>query len=160
MLLASIDYFDVVTASHGTDIANELLTIVATRISEAVRLDDEMARLDDGFFILWAPGPGAPDITEIAGRIANQFNQPVMTSAGQLPITVSVGITSVTGPNCADATPIRLMRQARSAVSSAQRNGRGQFAAFDRAVQKQAIESYETERQLHAALREKRLDVN
>ena len=160
ILLVSIDYFDVVTACHGADIANELLSIVADRISETVRLDDEMARLDDGFFILWAPGPGAPDITEIANRIVGQFDQPIMTSTGQLPITVSVGITSATGENCADLTPFKLMQQARSAALSAQRSWRGQFTAFDRSVQNQAIESYETERQLHAALRDDRLSVS
>lgn len=160
LLLASIDYFDVVTAGHGPEIAEELLAIVADRISETVRLDDEMAQLDDGFFILWAPNRGAPDITEIARRISNKFHQPVMTSAGQLPITVSVGSTSIAGANCTDVTALRLMRQARSAVLSAQRSGRGQFATFDRAIQKQAIASYETERQLHAALRNKRLGVN
>jgi EAL domain-containing protein (putative c-di-GMP-specific phosphodiesterase class I)/GGDEF domain-containing protein len=160
MLLVSIDYFDVVTASHGANIAHELLSITADRIGEVVRLNDEMAQHDDGFFILWAPGPGAPAITEIASRITTRFNQPVMTSVGQLPITVSVGITSVSGRQCAETTVRMLKRQARSAVLSAQRTGRAQLAIFDQATQKQAIESYETERHLHAALRDERLGVD
>jgi diguanylate cyclase (GGDEF)-like protein len=160
MLLVSIDYFDVVTASHGANIAHELLSITADRIGDVVRLDDEMAQHDDGFFILLAPGPGAPAITEIASRITTRFNQPIMTSAGQLPITVSVGITSVSGGQCTETTARMIKRQARSAVLSAQRTGRAQLAIFDQATQKQAIESYETERQLHTALRNERLGVH
>lgn len=160
VLLVSIDYFDVVTASHGAKIAQELRAIVASRITEVVRLDDAMAQHDDGFFILWAPGPGAPDISEIARRIATRFNQPLVTSAGQLPITVSIGLTSVAGSQCGETTSPMLKRQARSAVTRAQRSGRAQLAVFDRAMQKQAIESYETERQLHAALRHKRVGVH
>ncbi len=153
MLLISVDYFDVVLASHGASTAQPMLSIVSDRISNVVRPEDPTASHDDGFVILWAPLPGSPDVAEIASRIANQFNEPVMTSAGQLPITVSVGIASATGSACALTNPRAMRRQARSAVASAQRSRRSQLATFDQFIQEQAIEIYETERQLHSALR-------
>ena len=159
MLLVSVDYFDVVIASYGNAIASEILDIVARRVSEVIRPDDAMSRHDDGFGILWAPSDGAPEITDIAARIANQFNQPIVTSTGQLPITVSVGIASADPAGCA-ASPRTLLRQARSAVVSAQRSGRSQLAVFDRSIQEEAVESYQTERQLHAAIRSGELTVN
>lgn len=160
ILVVSIDYFDVVIASHGADIADEILSVVADRIGDAVRLSDGVAERDDGFVVLWAPSADAPDVKEIAARIRSRFNEPVMTSTGQLPITISVGIAATTGPLCTETNSHTLQRQARSAVLSAQRTGRAQLAIFDRAVQEQAIESYETERQLHTALRDEQLGVH
>lgn len=159
MLLVSIDYFDVVAASHGLHVAHEMLSIVGDRIEEVIRPDDATARHDDGFLILWAPGPGAPDVGEIASRITNRFNEPAMTSVGQLPITVSVGIASATGDGSSRTSAAAMRRQARSAVVSAQRSGRSQLATFDRWIHEQALESYETERQLHVALRNDRIDL-
>ena len=83
MLLVSIDYFDVVIASHGLHVAHEMLSIVGDRLDEVIRPDDATTRHDDGFLILWAPGPGAPEVGEIASRIASRFNEPAMTSIGK-----------------------------------------------------------------------------
>jgi len=160
MILATVDHFDAVTASHGMEVAHEALMIVGGRISDALRIDDAMERCaDDGFAILWKGGVTAPDITDVASRIAAKFDTPIMTSGGQLAITVSIGIASATGPDCATVSPLTLQRKAQSAVMSAQRRGRGQVAIFDEAVQDQAIRSYETECKLRTALSDERLRV-
>jgi len=159
ILMVSIDHFDVVTARQDPSFVQELLSIVSRRIADALRVGDKMTLHDDGLFILWAAGSGAPEKSEVAVRITEQFNEPVLMPAGQLPITVSVGMSVVVGSQCAETTSRMLRRQARSAVLGAQRNGRAQLAVFDRAIQRQAIESYETECLMVTALQDRRLGV-
>jgi len=160
IIAVNIDYFDAVTASHGIDIAQEIAETVAELISEAVRPEDAITRYrDDGYAVLWAPTAEAPSVTEIANRIANKFDQPIETAAGHLSITASIGIASVNGADSATTSAPMLQRQAQWSARSAQRGGRAQLTIFDHSVQDQAIKSYETERKLRLALRDRQLEV-
>jgi len=161
LFVVSVDHFDAVNASHGTEAAEEALLIAGDRIGDALRANDIVERSsDDGFSILWKSDTSTPEVTEIAARIVAQFDEPIKTASGRLiPFTASIGISSCTGPACDEVTLLTLQRQARLAVLKARRNGRAQIAVFDQAVQDQAIASYETERRLRSAILEDRLNV-
>lgn len=147
LLAICVDYFDIIVASHGHEVGQEVIRTVGQRIRHIVNPGDTIVQCsDDGYALLCAPA----DARAMAKRIAAQFHEPVMTEAGQLAITTSVGVTSTTGQSATDAR--MLLRQARSAVAGAQRDGRGQLAVYDEAIRQQVLESYKLEQQLRSAL--------
>lgn len=152
IVAVSIDFIDVVTASHGRDVGQQVLAIAANRLRDAVRSGDPITKFESGFALLWQRTDTSLEVTDLVSRIATQFDRPFDTSTGQLIVTASIGVASVTGSACQTTEADSLLRHARSAVMSAQRNGRAQVAYFDRAIQAQAIESYETEHHLRAAI--------
>lgn len=160
LLAVNVDYFDVVTATHGIEIGREMMRTVADRIRAAIRPGDVIARCSEhGYAVLYVSTAAAPDIREVANRIAAQFDEPLMTTAGQLAVTASVGMTSTAGRSLSTDARM-LLHQAKSAVASAQRNGRSQFAVFDEAIRQQALEGYELEQQLRSALHNRQVGVS
>lgn len=152
LLAVSVDYFDVIIASHGLEIGQEIMRTVAHRIRAAIGPGDTLAQCsEDGYALLCTPTSPTSDIREVAKRIAAQFDEPVTTTAGQLAVTTSVGITSTAGQSTTTDARM-LLRQAKSAVAGAQRNGRRQLAVFDEAIRQQVLQSYELEQQLRSAL--------
>lgn len=159
IIAVSIDFIDVVSASHGRDVGEQLFAIAVNRLRDAVRSDDPITKVESGFALLWTPQSSSLNVTDVVSRIAAQFDRPFTTSIGQLIVTASIGVASVSGSACQTTEADSLIRHARSAVMSAQRNGRAQVAFFDRAVQAQVIESYETEHHLRAAIVNNELSV-
>jgi len=160
ILVVSIDYFDAVIASYDIAVGQQVMSTTAQRIADALRTTDVITQSGyNSHAVLWAPNRPAPDAAEVADRITSQFNEPVMTTAGEIPITVTIGIASTTTPARSTIDAEALQHQAQSAALSGQRKGRAQLAVFDQTIQEQALESHETERKLRTALRDNHLDV-
>lgn len=160
LLAVNVDHFDVVSATHGIEVGSEIMRTVANRIRAAIRPGDPIEQCSEhGYAMLYVSTATTPDIREVANRIASQFDEPVMTTAGQLAVTMSVGMTSTTGRSTSTDARM-LLRQAKSAVASAQRNGRSQFAVFDEAIRQQVLEGYELEQQLRSALHNRQVGVS
>lgn len=158
VLAINVDYFDVVIASHGVEIGREVMRSTAQRIRSLIAPGDAIARCsEDGYALMCAPATTAADIRSMAARIAAQFDDPIITAAGQLAITTSVGIASAPGQTTDAAM---LLYQAKSAAASAQRNGRGQVAVFDDAIRRQILESHALEQQLRSALDNRQVGVS
>jgi len=160
VLAVSVDFFDAVVANRGAAVTHEIQAAMANRLNNIVRPNDVViADGEDSLAVAWTPAAGGPDASAMAVRIAQQFHQPISTSAGQLAISVSIGVATCTGTACETMSAPTLRRQARAAVRSAQQAGRAQIATFDNADQASALETYETERQLFAAIRNEEIAV-
>ena len=161
LVAVRVDYFDALTASHGHAAGTEVMAVAVERLRQAVRGEDMITTVgNDGLAVLWCT-PEQVDAVEIAGRIANRFSPPIeTTTAGQLPVSVSVGTTSCSGSVAAGMDASALQVQAQTAVAAAKVQGRGQFVAFDLAMQQREIQSYETERQLRAAVHAQAVGVH
>ncbi|MEO5900290.1 MAG: EAL domain-containing protein, partial [Ilumatobacteraceae bacterium] len=128
VLFIDLDGFKAVNDTYGHLVGDEVLTLVARRITALVRPHDIVGRLGGDEFVVLAPDTGPREAAAMAQRIVDDFHQPldvrgyVITS-----VTLSVGVTVVE----AGTEPLEAVRQADSAMYHAKRSGRNQVATYD-----------------------------
>ncbi len=93
VLMVDIDHFKRVNDEHGHGVGDEVLQVVAARMSAALREADLLARYGGEEFIILLPDATPSSATEAAERIRTLFDVvPIQTDAGPLSVTVSVGV--------------------------------------------------------------------
>lgn len=116
--LIDVDYFKPINDSYGHQAGDEALRELVARIHEVLRPYDHLGRYGgEEFIVITQVGKGTGDLHE---RIrATVASAPFPTSAGQLDVTVSIGVATRT-----DATADELILQADQALYQAKRAGR------------------------------------
>lgn len=114
LLFIDLDGFKMVNDSYGHAVGDELIANAASRIRRVVRRDHVVARYGGDEFVVLAP-LGRQDSALLAERLLGAFVRPFELSAGEIPITASIGI-AVGGPRSSDATIYDLIRDADSAM--------------------------------------------
>jgi cyclic di-GMP phosphodiesterase Gmr len=91
LLFCDVDRFKQVNDRHGHAVGDQLLVELARRLGELAGPDDVVARLGGDEFVLLSFGADEAGLTALARRLAQAMRAPVQTSAGAMPIGVSVG---------------------------------------------------------------------
>ncbi|MGZ4327772.1 MAG: sensor domain-containing protein [Solirubrobacteraceae bacterium] len=157
VLFLDIDNFTVINDSLGHRAGDELLSMVATRISAALRPGDTVARFGgDEFVVLAEQISGVQDAVVIAERISSTFNEPFSLELGENFVSASIGI-ALSGSSPEDAED--LIRGADSAMYRAKDRGRGQYEVFDELMHAQMLGRLRTEKDLREALRRDELTL-
>jgi two-component system cell cycle response regulator len=128
-LIMDIDYFKQVNDTYGHDVGDEVLREFASRISQNVRGVDLACRYGGEEFVVVMPDTDM----NFAYMVAERLRQAVADAPfqigvepGQLPVTISIGVTSSEGPSdTADA----LLKRADKALYRAKRDGRNRVVA-------------------------------
>jgi two-component system cell cycle response regulator len=123
-LAIDVDFFKAVNDTHGHDAGDKVLQELATRIRENIRNVDMACRVGGEEFIIILPATELHLAQKIAERIRRSiagkpFNAAV--NSGTLNITVSVGLSTLTGAN--DKVE-EFLKRADQALYSAKREGR------------------------------------
>jgi diguanylate cyclase (GGDEF)-like protein/PAS domain S-box-containing protein len=151
VLFLDVDNFKVINDSLGHRAGDELLSMVATRITAALRPGDTVARFGGDEFVLIADQiDGVEDAVLIAERIAATFTDPFSLALGEHFVTASIGIALSEG-GAQDAED--LIRSADSAMYRAKERGRGHYEVFDELMHARMLGRLRTEKDLRAALR-------
>lgn len=117
-----IDHFKRINDSLGHGVGDEVIVEFARRLIENVRGEDLVARLGgDEFVILVEEVESTATAESIAAKLVVAMHDDVLTSAGRLNITTSVGVAYSTGPIDAISL-VALADQALYAAKSAGRN--------------------------------------
>jgi diguanylate cyclase (GGDEF)-like protein/PAS domain S-box-containing protein len=147
----------VINDSLGHRAGDELLSMVATRITSALRPCDTVARFGgDEFVVLAEQISGVQDAVVIAERISSTFNEPFSLELGEVFVSASTGI-ALSGSSPEDAED--LIRGADSAMYRAKDRGRGQYEVFDELMHAQMLGRLRTEKDLREALRRDELTL-
>jgi diguanylate cyclase (GGDEF)-like protein len=123
-----LDGFKPVNDLHGHDIGDQLLRIIAARMSRTVRGEDMVSRLGgDEFACLLADVPDREAVSRLACKLFDAVAAPVKLGALELSVRPSIGIATCPGDGVSGA---QLMKHADAAMYHAKRQRCG-YAFFD-----------------------------
>lgn len=130
VVLADLDEFRKVNENLGHPVGDEVLREAARRMNSSVRPYDAVGRYGGKEFLIVLPGSDGLGALTVAERIRESFaKRPVHTSAGPVPLTLSLGVAAEGGEAVTDAAA--LLQAADSALKRAQQNGRNRAALAD-----------------------------
>lgn len=129
VLFLDLNEFKTVNDSMGHSVGDEMLTIVAKRLANLLRVGDTAARLggDEFALVLCSEDRGA--VLQVARRVHVMLADPIHVGGREISIAGSVGIAYAEDP---DASIGDLLRNADTAMYVAKRRGHtGQVEVFD-----------------------------
>src|SRR5262245_34912460 len=92
VLFIDLDGFKRVNDEHGHDAGDALLVACADRLRGCLRSTDAPSRIGgDEFVVLLANVRDAPELDEVAGRVAASLRSPVLVGGQELSAPASVG---------------------------------------------------------------------
>ncbi|MEK7758764.1 MAG: EAL domain-containing protein, partial [Pseudomonadota bacterium] len=128
VLFIDLDRFKIINDTLGHDSGDELLKIVARRLSEAVRPGDTVARYGgDEFVIVLANVAHIDDVTRVANKMLGRLSPAIIIGGRELFVTPSIGITLFPFDN---DTSDELLRNADSAMFDAKDHGGNCFRFY------------------------------
>lgn len=123
LVLMDLDHFKSVNDTYGHLAGDAVLREAAHRMKSTVRTYDHLGRYGGEEFLLVVPGCGLDDTLHLAERVRLKVAMsPFATSEGDIPVTVSLGVTWYEFPVQADVDD--LVRAADGALYRAKRGGR------------------------------------
>lgn len=125
VLFLDLDQFKMVNDSSGHHVGDELLVLVAERLTAAVRPGDTVARLGGDEFVLLGPGLDADAALAVGRRVLDALGDAFQLAGQRVYVTASLGIAVSPG----DAPT--LLRQADAAMYAAKARGRGNVQLYD-----------------------------
>ncbi len=123
LIMIEINSLEAINDRFGRPVAGQVIRAVGIRVRDMVRVSDLLARYDGQVFAALMPGVG----WEIANRIADRVRsgvaaRPFLIEGRQLPVTVSVGLSTLTSGE--KLSPGEMIFQAEARMDRAKRTGR------------------------------------
>jgi diguanylate cyclase (GGDEF)-like protein len=150
VLFIDLDRFKKVNDSLGHAAGNQLLQLVAKRLTHCVRDGDTVARMGgDEFTILMPEFETEADAVSVARKVLEVFREPFQLGKRQLYVTGSVGVAVY--PRDGE-TPETMMKNADAAMYAAKDRGRDTFHVYTPVLNALAHEKLDLESGLHQAI--------
>lgn len=127
LLMIDLDYFKRINDEHGHLVGDEVLVTVSQRILDSTRDEDVVSRYGGEEFVVILPGSDMENTRKTAERIRSAIrDQPVDIDDQDYPVTVSVGVTSM---SIQDRDPWNALERADKALYEAKADGRDRIVA-------------------------------
>ncbi len=155
VLFVDLDRFKYINDALGHDVGDDVLRIVAKRMSRCVREGGVVARFGgDEFAVLLPHIEHVTEAEEVAERILRVVQDCIAFDGYEFYLTSSIGIAvyPVSGESSAD-----LLRNADTAMYEAKRRGKNRFQIQMPSLHKHAYERFRLENDLRKALRDDEL---
>jgi diguanylate cyclase (GGDEF)-like protein/PAS domain S-box-containing protein len=155
VLLVDLDRFKLINDSLGHAAGDELLIVMAQRLSHCLRRADTLARLGgDEFAVLTENGRGDGCLA-LAQRLQDACRRPFLLRGREVYVSLSIGAAVAdrrTDPAFAPLEPSELVRNADIAMYQAKARGRGLSVAFTSDMHTSVINRLRVESELRQAL--------
>jgi two-component system cell cycle response regulator len=125
VIMTDIDHFKKINDTYGHLVGDAVLQEVTRRLAEGVRPYDAVGRYGGEEFLVVFPGCSSANLIIGAERLRHCIaDQPVDTSAGPIPVTLSLGLTSAAQGEKEVIDCEVLLRTADEALYAAKAGGR------------------------------------
>ena len=152
-----LDHFKTVNDTLGHPIGDELLKLVAARLTKAVQSTDFIARIGgDEFAVVQANVARPEQCSQLAASIVELVSQPYDIDGRHIVIGASIGIAIAPSDG---ANPDTLLKNADMALYLAKEDGRGTHRFFEREMDKRLQLRRALELDLRKALAEGQFEV-
>ncbi len=132
VLLIDLDRFKEVNDSLGHHVGDELLRIVARRLTDTLRGNETVARLGgDEFCVILNSVDGPTDAGAVATRVLIALEEPVLLEGMRIDVGASIGVSVFPDHG---TVPSELLRSADVAMYQAKNTGGNEHAVYDPAV--------------------------
>jgi diguanylate cyclase (GGDEF)-like protein/PAS domain S-box-containing protein len=150
VLFVDLDGFKQVNDPHGHAVGDQVLTMTAGRLLDAVRAGDLVARIGgDEFVVIAEQSDDAAATVRLGERLVEELAAPITIRSIATRIGASVGIAfAVDG----EVDPDGLLRDADLATYRAKLRGRGRVEPFDEELRRELAARVEVERALRRAI--------
>jgi diguanylate cyclase (GGDEF)-like protein len=156
VMLLDLDNFKLVNDSLGHQVGDELLAVIAPRLSRTMRGSDTVARLGgDEFAFVVESFAGDAELIAIAERILSVFEEPLIVGSRMQRVTASLGIALGRKGDSADV----VLRSADTAMYGAKKTRRGSFELFDAGMRNRVLRELEVKNALADAIQDQELQV-
>lgn len=126
LLFCDIDHFKAINDEFGHGVGDLVLRALANRMTEAVRLDDVVARMGgDELLVLVGGVHDITEATEVAEKLRHVAMQPIRVNGDEVWTSLSIGVTLARPGEPADA----LIARADAAMYQAKAAGRNSVVA-------------------------------
>ncbi len=151
VLFLDLDHFKMVNDTLGHAIGDKLLIEVSNRLSKCLRSSDTLARLGGDEFALLLPDI-QPNITaDVASKLIDAINDPMIIDGYNLHLTTSIGIS--TFPKDGDNAEV-MLKNADTAMYRSKDQGRNRFTFFASEMNARAERRLMLESKLRKAIAE------
>jgi diguanylate cyclase (GGDEF)-like protein len=146
-----LDGFKFINDTHGHDMGDQMLLVLAGRMKQALREGDTLARLGgDEFVAVMMDMDGPQDAVPLLTRLLATVDTPVTLLGHALRVSASVGVTFF--PQGEEVDAEQLLRQADQAMYQAKQAGKNRFQYFDAAHDLSQRDQLEGLQRVRAAL--------
>ncbi|MCG8487508.1 MAG: EAL domain-containing protein [Chromatiales bacterium] len=150
LMFLDLDRFKQVNDSLGHLVGDELLKVVAERLTSLMRSSDTVARLSgDEFAILIEGINSREDMEPLAEKILKAIKEPFNIANNELRVSASIGIAIAPHD---DISVEHLLRDADTAMYEAKRQGRSAYRFFSGEMTRRASESLLLENEIRLAV--------
>jgi len=163
-----IDRFTRINETLGRVVGDAVLQVTAQRIQRCLRSSDQLARIDDSgntsltrisgdeFVLVLADIESREDVTTVAGRVQDAFEEPVSFEGHKLQITPSIGIAlyPLDGDNAQD-----LLKNARVALDEAKILGVNGREFFSNTMKFRSRKRFDVKNELRWAIEKEQLEL-
>ena len=150
LLFIDLDRFKYINDSLGHAVGDELLRRVASRLKNAIREEDTLARMGgDEFVVLLKDVSSASAAAQVAVKLGRKLHQPYRIGNQELTVTMSLGI-SLYPDNGEDGAT--LLQHADTAMYRAKEGGRNRYVFYQSEMTARVHELFAIEKSLALAL--------
>lgn len=149
LLFVDLDRFKPINDVHGHAIGDQLLQVIATRLSGCIRDDSFAARLGgDEFAVLLEDPGGREGVAAAARRVLHELSAPILVNGLKLTVGASIGIAMCP----ADGRVAADLLQRGDAAMLRAKEDRGAYKFFDSTIDEQLKSKAALETELRAAI--------
>ena len=146
-----LDGFKGINDAWGHDLGDQVLLGVATRMKDALREGDTLARIGgDEFVAVLADLPDTTACQPLLARLLEAAAEPTTVDGQRLQVSASLGVTFYPQPGTMDAD--QLQRQADQAMYQAKLAGKNRYHVFDAEQDRSARGHFESIEHIRWAL--------
>jgi diguanylate cyclase len=150
ILVIDLDGFQIINDSLGHEFGDQLLSEMASRLTELVPQGTTVARLgSDDFALMYESKSLVNDVSNLIQNLLNVISKPIVMNEHEIVMTASIGVSVY--PSDGEEALV-LLKNANAAMSRAKLEGQNSYKFFTEEMNKLALERLILENHLRKAL--------